>query len=149
MRRSVGVVVLVLALAGCGGAVRVDPPRPAEPAAAACRALVADLPPEVLGAGSRPVEPDGALAAAWGDPPILLRCGVPKPADLTRSSPCIEINGVGWFAEKASRGYVFTTVGRAAYAEVSVPSEYAPPSNALVDLAAAVRRSVPQRVPCQ
>ena len=33
---------------------------------------------------------------------------------------------MGWFAEPAHGGYLFTTIGRPAYVEVSVPSHYAP-----------------------
>jgi hypothetical protein len=96
-----------------------------------------DLPAIVLDSKRRTVEP-GRFTAAWGDPAITLRCGVDKPPKLTAASPCYEVNGVGWFAEEASGGYLFTTIGRATFIEVGVPSRYAPEANALVDLAATV-----------
>lgn len=85
---------------------------------------------------------------AWGEPAIVLRCGVPKPAALTATSRCDEVDGVGWFAEQVPGGYRFTTIGRSVYVEVSVPSDYAPEANALVDLAPAVSRT-PVLTPCR
>jgi hypothetical protein len=43
---------------------------------------------------------------------------------------------------------VFTTIGRAAYVELSVPAEYEPAADALVDVAAVVKAAVPQVQPC-
>jgi Protein of unknown function (DUF3515) len=129
--------------------VSVEPTRPTGAAADACHALLERTPDQVGGADSRPVQPADSLAAAWGDPPIVLRCGVPKPAALRPSSHCTEINGVGWFAERATRGYIFTTIGRAAFVEVSVPSAYDPPAAPLIDLAGAVKKAIPERAPCQ
>ncbi len=149
-RAAAALVAVVLATAGCApSAVTVTPPHPTGAAATACRAVVKDLPRTVVDAEARQVSPGTALAAAWGDPPVVLRCGVGRPAKLRHTSPCAEVNGVGWFAERARRGYIFTTVGRATYVEVSVPAEYEPPGSVLVDLAAAVRKHVPERQPCQ
>ena len=88
----------------------------------------------------RTVEP-GTLSAAWGDPTITLKCGVEKPPGLGDASECFEVNGVGWFAEEAEGGYLFTTIGRSAYVQVGVPTEYAPEANALVDVAEAVKKT--------
>jgi hypothetical protein len=114
----------------------------------ACTGLLGALPATVDGQQRREVEPAGAQAAAWGDPAIVLRCGVPEPPALTPSSPCAEVNGVGWFAEQREDGYRFTTIGRAANVSVQVPYEYEPAADTLVDVASAVRRHVPEREPC-
>jgi len=121
---------------------------PTPPAAVVeqCTRVMAALPPTVLDQPRRTVEP-GRLSAAWGDPTITLRCGVDKPAGLGAASECFEVNGVGWFAEDAEGGYLFTTIGRPVYVQVGVPSEYAPEANALVDLAAAVG-TIPVDQPC-
>ena len=136
--------------AGAGGAdaVGVAAPRPRGAALVACRALVETLPELVAGQRGRAVEPASALAGAWGDPPIVLRCGVAKPTWLGPSSRCDVVNAVGWFSRATSDGYVFTTIGRSAYVEVVVPDVYEPAANALVDLASAVKTSVPVRQPC-
>ena len=132
-------------LSGC--AVAVDDPTPTADVRRVCDALMADLPEKVLDESRRTVEP-GALSAAWGRPPIVLRCGVSIPPDMTSSSQCFEVNDVGWFAEEGDGGMLFTTIGRPALIEVGVPSDYAPESHALVDLAAAINRHVPITQPC-
>jgi hypothetical protein len=54
-----------------------------------------------------------------------------------------EVNGVSWLLEQQDDGYRFTTTGRKAFVELTVPGEYAPEINALTDLADAVARTVP------
>ena len=138
---------LLLVLSGCAGAVRVDEPRPDPVDRATCEAVLAALPDQVLESTTRPTEP-GALSRAWGDPAIVLRCGVPVPPGLTATSECVEVNGVGWFREPAEGGTLFTTIGRAVFVEVGVPSDYAPEVDVLVDLAAAVEAHDPLEQPC-
>jgi hypothetical protein len=150
-RRTTWVPALVLGtalLAGCTGAVAVPEPTPDDADRTTCAALVAGLPDDVEGGVRRTVEP-GVLTAAWGDPPITLRCGVAAPPGLTPSSECLEVNGVGWFSEDVEGGVLFTTIGRAAFVEVAVPADYTPPVNPLVDLAAAVDAHDPVEQPCR
>ena len=140
------VCLAAVLLSGCSSAaVEVGGPTrgPAE-----CRALLRALPDTVDKQSRRDVEPPGALAAAWGDPAIVLRCGVPTPQSLTASSSCAEVNGVGWFAEQRADAYRFTTIGRSANVQVQVPYDYQPAADALVDLAFAVREQVPEQQPC-
>jgi len=140
-------VTLSTLLAGCSK-VAVSDPTPDAAGAAVCSAVMADLPEQVLDQGRRTVEP-GRFSAAWGKPAIVLRCGVGAPPTLTPTSECMEINGVGWFSEEATGGMIFTTIGRAAYVEVSVPSQYQLGSGALVDIGAAVSTHDPVLSPCQ
>jgi hypothetical protein len=143
----VAVLAAAISSTACSGAVSVPDPAPTGQSERICTALMADLPVTVLDEQRRNVEP-GRRSAAWGDPAITLRCGVEKPPKLTAASPCYEVNGVGWFAEEASGGYLFTTIGRTTFVEVGVPSEYAPEANALVDLAATVSRHDHLLKPC-
>jgi hypothetical protein len=136
-----------VSLAGCTRTVAMTDPSPAANVAAVCGDLMAALPSRVLDEKRRTVRP-GARSAAWGDPTITLRCGVDPPPSLNAGSQCIEVNGVGWFTEEVAAGYLFTTIGRVAYVEVAVPRAYAPEANALVDLADAVGRTVPQQQAC-
>jgi hypothetical protein len=107
------------------------------------------LPASVMGQESRPVSPDDALAAAWGNPAIVISCGVQPPRSLKPTSRCDVVNGVGWFSRhKPEYGWIFTTIGRVSTVELRVPSDYTPAANALVDVAAAIRESVPVRHPC-
>ncbi len=153
-------VALVLAgsLAGCAGgprSVAVSAPRPRLPAAdaAACRAFVHALPARVDGQPRRTVEPAGAPAAAYGDPPIVVRCGVAKPHGFDRFATCQRANGVDWFIpERQQTGsptdITMTTVGRSQYVEVRLPAAYWPPAAAMVDLAPAVKSTTRLLRPC-
>lgn len=126
----------------------LDQPTPDPAAAAVCADLVPALPATVAGQPARDVAGPDGLAAAWGTPPVTLRCGVPQPAGLEPTSQCFEVEGVGWFAEQVEGGYLFTTIGRTAFVEVGVPSRYAPEADVLVELAPAVSASDPVQRPC-
>lgn len=77
-------------------------------------------------------------AASWGDPRIVLRCGVATPAAYRPESELVVVDDVSWLAEEQESGYTFTAVGRTPQVEVYVPSTYAPEVNPLVDLAEAI-----------
>lgn len=134
--------LLVAACSG-GGALQVDAPRPAGAAAQACRALSTLLPERLDGESRRELEPQSPFTAAWGDPAIVLRCGVARPAALRRTSELASVNGVDWFAEQLTAGYLFTSTGRVANVEVTVPDDYAPEVDPLVDLAGPIAQAVP------
>lgn len=124
-------------------------PEPSPDAAgrSVCAGLIANLPTTVMDGTRRTTKP-GELTAAWGDPPITVRCGVAAPPGLTAASECLEVDGVGWFAEQVEGGMLYTTIGRAVFVEVGVPTHYAPEAGALVDLAAAVQAHDPLQRPC-
>jgi hypothetical protein len=143
----VAIVLAGLLLAACqGSTVNVDAYPTTKGSAVDCRGLLSDLPPSVAGQPRRMVE--HRLAGAWGDPSIILRCGVEKPTSLKPTSPCDEINGVGWLAERQSDGYLFTTIGRSHYASLEVPADYEPAADALADVADLVGRHVPVKRAC-
>lgn len=102
------------------------------------------LPATLDGHDKRPTEPVSQRTAAWGDPAIALRCGVPVPARLRPTTQLITVNGVDWFGEQHAEGWTFTATGRRAYVEVVVPKDYAPEVNPLVDLAAALKGADPR-----
>ena len=134
-----------MVLAGCGGgSVDVLPPSPTGAAEAACNRLSEALPEQISGLPARASEPESPYIRAWGDPAVVLRCGVSKPATLEPESQVIGVNRVEWLAEEQSSGYRFTTTGREAYVEVFVPDDYAPEVDPLVALAAPVKRAVPE-----
>ncbi len=150
-------------LAGCssggsadGSAVAVEAPTLPPSAAAACRALVADLPHRLAGQPARPVTPHDAPAAAWGDPAITLACGADVPRELTRFSACVQANGVGWFVPPAqeqdpSADVTWTAVGYRPRVAVHVPAGYRPEGAAAViaELAPTVRRHLRLVRPCR
>ena len=108
-------------------------------AAAACTRMAAALPDEVRGQSRRTVEPTSDRTAAWGDPPIVLTCGVPRPPQLQPETTLLTVDGVDWFVQPLTRGTRFTSTGPVAYVQVEVPEDYTSASDALVDLNAAVR----------
>ncbi len=130
----------------CGSELSVDEYPTETGTAVNCKGLFADRPLKVAGQENRMVK--GGNASAWGDPPIILRCGVEKPADLGPASRCDMVDDVGWFSESTSDGYLFTTIGREFYVSVEVPHDYAPEADALADLADSVARHDPVKKPC-
>jgi hypothetical protein len=117
--------------------------------AAGCGPLHDALPQSLDGRHRAGTRPSSTRTAAWGHPPVVLRCGVGRPAGLTATSQVIEVNGVEWFLTEPTPPYVFTTVGRGTYLQVRVPGSV-PRSAAtapLVGLARAVRRALPERTP--
>ncbi|MDX6300766.1 MAG: hypothetical protein QOF53_1980 [Nocardioidaceae bacterium] len=145
--------VLMVLAGGCSRTLTVDAPRPSRADARACAALLNALPRRVADQTKRRVEAGRGYAAAWGDPAIELRCGVPRPKGLDRFASCQVANGVGWFIpESEQTGHpadiTMTTVGRAQVVEVQVPATYFPPVNAMVDLAPALKRTIRELRPC-
>jgi hypothetical protein len=121
--------------------------------ARACAALVDALPDEVADQPRRDVDSGDGYGAAWGDPAIELRCGVPRPDGFGRASECQSVNGVDWYVPESQQtgrpeDITMTSVGRAEYVEVRVPQQYFPPASAMVDLGPAVRRTIRSVRPC-
>ncbi|MET9733932.1 DUF3515 domain-containing protein [Streptomyces sp. NPDC006458] len=149
---------LLFAVAGCStgdDSASAAVPEPGAKVAGLCRNLDEVLPAEVGGARRSDPEPASALTAGWGDDPaIILRCGVPQPPKMVspevaegRDPDAVPggVEGVDWLMEKRDAGaYRFTTANREAYVEVTVPSGV-DSSAVLIDLASAVRKTVPWR----
>lgn len=146
VRRAAAAALVALMLAGCSSTVSVDTFVTEPDTETNCRALVADLPRSVLGQEAELVTNN--LAAAWGDPAIILRCGVEKPADLTATSRCDRVGDVDWLTETTADGFLFTTIGRTFHVSIEVPAHYDPAADALVDLAPSVRKHDPEVKPC-
>jgi hypothetical protein len=81
------------------------------------------LPLELAGETSRLVDSDTPYAYAWGDPAIVLVCGVDPPAGYVVGTSTIVISGVEWFVDDADPDVVvWTTVDRNVPVQVSVPT---------------------------
>jgi hypothetical protein len=117
--RAAPALLVLLALAGCGGAVQVEPPVPPAEAVASCERL-AGLLPEAIGADGRTESaPASSYVAVWGAGTVALRCGVPRPARMAATDQLQEIDGVGWFADP-EKPTLFTAVAAPLYVEVTV-----------------------------
>jgi len=146
-----GVVALMaLAATGC----KVDVPDTDVPATqrSACAALVEALPASVSDQERRETK-GNPLGAAWGDPAIVLRCGVGEPANYDPLVGCQRVNGMDWYIPEKGMNdqqadVVMTTYGRVPAVEVALPSEYRPPVAALVDLEAAIEKHTRLVKPC-
>jgi uncharacterized protein DUF3515 len=146
VRTNAGAVACVVLLtSGCtAGAVDVARTDPGDDAAA-CERLVDALPQTLADQERRDVDDAAATtAAAWGDPPIVLRCGVGEPASFDALSSCQITNGVAWYIpdEQITGRAVditMTTIGREPGVEVRIPADYFPPAATMVDLAAPLK----------
>ncbi|WP_308249777.1 DUF3515 family protein [Sphaerisporangium fuscum] len=144
VRVVVGMAALAL-LAGCGGAVRVEPPAPQAATAANCKTLNTRLPHTLDGAERVPSEPPSPYVTVWGEGEIALRCGVSRPAAMDPMQQVPDINGVPWFADPA-RDTLFTAITRGGYVEVTISRAHQPAS-VLLDLAAPIKATFPVTPP--
>jgi hypothetical protein len=148
--RAVLIVALLLAVGALGvilaiAANRHPPSRPVAIAAVpapraqdpACRTLLAALPQRLGNYQRAPtVQPAPAGTAAWragGDSePVVLRCGLDRPADFVVGSPIQLVDGVQWFqeAEPQSAGAAgrstWYAVDRPVYVALTLPSGSGP-----------------------
>lgn len=139
--------LLGLLLTGCGSGSVVVPRFTTTPAGhRACPALIKALPGHVADQPRRGTT-GSVHVAAWGDPAIVLRCGVRRPKEFTATASCLTTNGVDWFIpspqiDDSGKGVVLTLVKRSPRIEVTLPAHYRPygPSEVMVDLTRVVRR---------
>ncbi|MFJ7218315.1 DUF3515 domain-containing protein [Amycolatopsis sp. NPDC098790] len=92
-----------------------------------CTALLAAVPSELTSNGTslkvrELAAPAPPATVAWGvDDPLVLRCGLDRPPELTQTAALRLVNGVQWLqvpGEGASTWYV---VDREVYAALTVP----------------------------
>lgn len=95
--------------------------------------------------------PAPAGAAGWGQPPVVLRCGLVRPAELTPPSRLLDVSGVQFLeipAPEAGRAAgreanSWVAVDRAVYVAVALPP--ASGSGPLQQLATVIENTLPQR----
>ena len=136
---AIGVILVVAATRQAPPQPVAVPPFPAPQAASpACRAL-ADALPQRLGDYQRaPVgQPVPAGMAAWragpDSEPVVLRCGLDRPADFVVGSPIQMVDRVQWFqvgSERQSAGdtgrSTWYAVDRTVYVALTLPSGSGP-----------------------
>ena len=122
------------------------PPEAEEP----CQALMANLPLELVEEPSRRVQSTSPYVYAWGDPAVVLTCGVDRPAGWTVSASAIQINGVQWYVDTSDPDTtVWTTVDRPVYVQMRLPADVdsAPVTALTVPLAEALPYAEPRPGP--
>jgi hypothetical protein len=127
----------VAVLAGCGGSGPATPAAAPQATSAGCRQALAVLPATVLGRARTPL--DVAGAASWGEPGIVLRCGLAEQPPTGK--PCLTVDGVDWVVDDTGDPIVFTAYGRTPTVDLRVPLSYhrEDAAGALVDVAAVAR----------
>ena len=154
------IVILALVFAGLGGASKhgqasgspaalpalTPSAPPSDPATVApCTKVLQALPEELGDLQPRVVhpKPDSVFVVAWGQPPVILRCGVPRPSELHPGSADFVpvVNGVAFVEKDTGDAHVYTAIDRAAYIEISLPKSGG--AGPLPLLAAAITRALP------
>lgn len=130
---------LLLFTACADSKVEITAPTPDNQAREICAHFLGRVPMKVADKSKRDVNGDSALTAAWGNPAITLRCGVSEPANMTPASQLVSVNEIDWFPQELSAGWRFTSTNTSVRVEVSVPKEFQPEANALVDLTTSLR----------
>lgn len=117
---SAAALAATVLLVGCGAdAVSVTPaPNHANPL---CAKVARHWPTTVSGEKKRAVSTADGTEAAWGDPAIIARCGVPSPGPNT---DCVNVSGVDWVLNELSDGVSLVTFGRDPAIQVLVPKHY-------------------------
>ncbi|MGH4034461.1 DUF3515 domain-containing protein [Actinomycetota bacterium Odt1-20B] len=130
----------------------VTVPSPDAKAAGLCRDLHAQLPKKLDGLERTDPGPTSDLTAGWGDPAIILRCGVERPPEMVdpdyAANNGVQVNGVAWLLEKHDDGsYTFTTGARLAYVEVTLPEKRTGDGlGPLTDFAAPIKKTIPKGI---
>lgn len=150
LRRSAAPLLTALALgagvlAACAQPVEVAAPgSPAPDVLAACSEFTTSLPAELSTVGERrEVTPESELTAAYGDPPVGVRCGVAAPNVLEPTSTLVTVEGIDWLPEELTGGWRLTSVGRTANVEITVPAEQGPAPSVAADLASTIVATLP------
>lgn len=95
------------------------PERADDPACA-----VVAWPETVAGLEHVSTDPQVPWAAAWGDPAIIARCGLPALEPTTFD--CVVVDDVDWIVRELDDGSAMSTYGTDPAVEVLVPAQYGP-----------------------
>ena len=128
-RFSACVAATVTLLTSCSRPVAVQAP----PTTDECASIISEAPIRLLGQLQRETSPADLAAIAWGEPPIVLVCGVehtPAP-----DAQVITLENVDWIAETSDAGTVFTTHNRQPVLQLRVPVQYRPEIDAVSEIA--------------
>ncbi|SHF61296.1 Protein of unknown function [Jatrophihabitans endophyticus] len=130
-----------------GALTFADPPR-ADVDAAACAKVLAQLPITLGRLSQRVVRtPKSPFVVAWGDPAVVLRCGVTRPASLKPGDASTfqntgDLLGPYFDVVRDGDAHVWTSVDRAAYVSVTIPSAYQG-ADVMPPLGAAIAKALP------
>jgi hypothetical protein len=113
---------------------------------AECRALLGAL-PDHLGdyrrAPAAQPAPPGAAAWTAGGEPIILRCGLERPAEFVIGSPLQVVDAVQWFEVGDQGRSTWFAVDRAVYVALTLPQSSGP--TPIQDISDVIAKSLPAR----
>ncbi len=116
---------------------------------AACKAVMPALPQKLAGENRRTLEGATDAVAAWGDPPIILRCGLETPEELTCSSAITRVNGVYWLqlSETGLDQTTYIAADRTVRIAVTIPDGSG--TGPIQQISDVVSATLPVRPPCR
>jgi hypothetical protein len=114
-----------------------------------CAKVLAQLPVTLDKLAPRVVHtrPETPYVVAWGDPAVVLRCGVDRPKSLVANSAAQFFSGTGEsgpfydVTDDGTQAKVYTSVDRAAYISITIPRTYA--AAPLPALSTAIAKALP------
>lgn len=115
----------------------------------ACRSLINAVPADLESAGRtlsprKLAEPAPSATVAWGkNDPVVLRCGLDRPPELTRTAVLRDINGVRWLPVEGDGSASWYAVDRDVYVVLTLPANTG--TGPLQQLSDTIRRTLPQR----
>jgi len=120
--------------------------------AAACAKVIAALPVQLGKLNPRVVHthPDSPYVVAWGDPAVVLACGVDRPKALHPGSSeevfnAGSVSGPFYMVSRSGDANVYTIIDRAPYVAITVPRPVAA-ADVLPTLVGAVGQALPNAV---
>lgn len=114
-----------------------------------CVRLLAALPEKLDGGEMGALErrqlaaPAPAGTAGWGEPPVVLRCGLDRPAELTATSRLLDVSGVQFLEIVNPDTSAWVAVDRGVYVSVALPPTSG--SGPLQQVAAVIASTLPRR----
>lgn len=116
---------------------------------AACKALMPALPTELAGLSRRTLEGDSSAVAAWGDPAVILRCGIESPQELTCSAGLVQVNGVSWLQLSQAGVDSTTYIAADRSVRIAVTAPTSSGSGPIGAISTVVAATLPVRAPCK
>jgi hypothetical protein len=134
-------------------AITAAAPPHANQQAGACAKVLAELPLELGSLDPRIVhtKPDTPYVVAWGDPAVVLSCGVDKPKQLFPGSgekvfSAGNPSGPYYILTGSGGPNVYTIIDRAPFVSITVPAKYRAAGPMVQTLIDAVGKALPKAV---
>lgn len=121
-----------------------------QPAAttAACTSLMAALPDQLGSSARRAVIGSPTGVAAYGDPAMVIRCGLPNPRELTCDSALVDVSGVSWLKLSDVGIVSYLNADRSVRIALSIPDGNDSGTAALQQLSSVIEQTLQQRAVC-